>query len=92
MYVSTRPPHRHWECLCSHWHCCRYILDDALRLGPLYDIDGDGYVTFEEYSERVFGAEIEGTLVLLVLWLYKWVLLQMRMKSMTNAMESHTRI
>ena len=38
----------------------RYIMDDVMKLAPHYDVDGDGYIKFDEYSNRAFGEEIEG--------------------------------
>ena len=40
--------------------CRRYIIDNAMRLAPHYDADGDDYITFDEYRKRAIGEDIEG--------------------------------
>lgn len=35
-------------------------MEDVIRRSVHYDLDGDDYVTFDEYKEVMFGAEIEG--------------------------------
>lgn len=38
-------------CVCA----CRYILEDVDRQWPNLDINGDSYVTWEEYKNRTYG-------------------------------------
>lgn len=37
-------------------------MDDVIRLGSHYDVDSDGYVTWEEFHEISFGNSYKGTL------------------------------
>ncbi len=42
----------------------RYIYDEVERVWKHFDLDGDGFVTWEGYKERQFGT-VEGTLNIL---------------------------
>ena len=35
-----------------------------MKLAPHYDIDGDDYITFDEYSKRAIGEDIEGKITM----------------------------
>lgn len=39
----------------SHLLLYRYVLEDVDRQWPNLDIDGDGYVTWDEYRNRTYG-------------------------------------
>jgi len=39
----------------STFCCFRYVLEDVDRQWPNLDIDGDGYVTWDEYRNRTYG-------------------------------------
>ena len=41
--------------ICNSFCCCRYVLEDVDRQWPNLDIDGDGYVTWDEYRNRTYG-------------------------------------
>ena len=59
--VSTHTLHVLQYALLTITHlCARYVLDDVMKLAPHYDVDDDGFITFDEYRKRAIAEDIEG--------------------------------